>query len=100
MADLKAMLEGLGYADVKTYLRSGQAVFTADGPASAKAAAAIAADVERAIAEDLGLDVPVVVRSRAELARVIKANPFATGGPRPGQAVLHLPVRAASPPPT
>jgi uncharacterized protein (DUF1697 family) len=77
MADLKALVEDLGHADVKTHLRSGQVVFTADGPATAKAATAIGKDIERAITADLGLDVKVVVRSRAELAKVVKANPFA-----------------------
>jgi uncharacterized protein (DUF1697 family) len=78
MSDLKAVLEGRGYADVKTYLRSGQAVLTADGAASAKAAAKIAADVDRAITADLGMDVRVIVRSRAELAAVLDGNPLAT----------------------
>jgi uncharacterized protein (DUF1697 family) len=62
---------------VKTHLRSGQVVFTAAGPTTAKAATTIGADIERAIAADLGMDVKVVVRSRAELAKVVRANPFA-----------------------
>jgi uncharacterized protein (DUF1697 family) len=78
MADLKALLERLGHTEVKTYLRSGQAVFTADGAATAKTAARLASDIEGAIERDLGLDVPVVVRSRAELAKVLGSNPFAT----------------------
>jgi uncharacterized protein (DUF1697 family) len=82
MADLKAVLERLGYADVRTYLRSGQAVFTADGGASAKTptkiATKLATDIDQAITADLGMDVRVVVRSRAELAGVLESNPFAT----------------------
>lgn len=82
MADFAAVLEGLGFADVKTYLRSGQAVLTADGAASAKAAAKvatkIAADVDRAISAELGMDVRVVVRSRDEVAAVLDGNPLAT----------------------
>jgi uncharacterized protein (DUF1697 family) len=82
MADLKALLEGLGFADVKTHLRSGQAVFTASGPASGKAAGAastaMAADIEQAIAADLKMAVPVIVRTRSDLAAVVKANQFAT----------------------
>jgi uncharacterized protein (DUF1697 family) len=77
MADLKRLLEGLGYADVRTHLRSGQAVFTAAGAATATAAATIGDDIEQAITEGLGMDVRVVVRTRAELAQVIKANPLA-----------------------
>jgi uncharacterized protein (DUF1697 family) len=78
MSDLKAVLEGRGYADVKTYLRSGQAVLTADGRASVTAAAKIGADIDRAITAELGMDVRVVVRTRDELAAVLEDNPFAT----------------------
>jgi uncharacterized protein (DUF1697 family) len=81
MSDLKAVLEGLGYADVQTYLRSGQAVLTADAPARsqpAKTAAKIAADLDHALAAELGMDVRVVVRTRDELAAVLEGNPLAT----------------------
>jgi uncharacterized protein (DUF1697 family) len=74
MADLKALFEALGYADVKTHLRSGQAVLTADD----KAAASMATDIEDAITRTLGMSVSVVIRSRAELAAVIKANRLVT----------------------
>ena len=67
-----------GYTDVKTHLRSGQAVFTADGAATTKAAARLASDIEQAIEQQLGMEVRVVVRTRAELAKVLKANRFAT----------------------
>jgi uncharacterized protein (DUF1697 family) len=98
MADLKALLERLGYAEVKTHLRSGQAVFTAEGPATAKTAATIASDIEQAIATDLGLDVPVVVRTRAELAKVLGVNAFATPDRDPAKlfcVFLSEPVTAA-----
>ncbi len=78
MADLKALLERLGYTDVRTHLRSGQAVFTAQGAATTKAAARLASDIEQAIEQHLGMEVRVVVRTRAELAKVLKANRFAT----------------------
>jgi uncharacterized protein (DUF1697 family) len=103
MADLKALLERLGYADVRTYLRSGQAVFTADGPATAKAATrharAMASEIEQAIERDLDLTVPVVVRSRTELATVLTANRFATPDHDPARVFcvfLSEPVTAAA----
>jgi uncharacterized protein (DUF1697 family) len=85
MTDLKALLERLGHTEVKTHLRSGQVVFTAEGPATAKAAATLASDIEQAIEQDLGMTVPVVVRSRAELAKVLKANHFATADHDPAK---------------
>ena len=87
MADFKELLEGLGYLDVKTHLRSGQAVLTdPSGGSATTARTRIADQVEQAIAKDLGMDVPVVVRSRAELAKLTKANPFV----RPDRDVARL----------
>ena len=99
MADLKALLEGLGYTDVRTHLRSGQAVFTADGAATTKAAARLASDIEQAIEQQLGMEVRVVVRTRAELAKVLKANRFATPDRDPARVFcvfLSEPVTAAA----
>ncbi|MEC4019459.1 DUF1697 domain-containing protein [Streptomyces sp. H27-D2] len=72
MTRLRELLTGLGFTDVKTYLQSGNAVFTA--PDSSPDASARA--VERSIAEDLGLTVAVLVITREELAGVIEANPY------------------------
>jgi len=72
MADLRALLsEDLGLADVRTLLQSGNAVFTSDA-----APAALERDVADAIAARLGLEVPVVVRTRDELAAVVALNPL------------------------
>jgi uncharacterized protein (DUF1697 family) len=76
MADLKRLLEDLGYDDVKTHLRSGQAVFSAEGAATAAAATTLAGAIEDAITQQLAMDVRVVVRTRAEVAEVISTNPF------------------------
>lgn len=99
MADFKALLERLGYTEVKTHLRSGQAVFTVEGAATAKAAAQLARDIEQAIESDLAMTVPVVVRSRAELAKVLKVNPFVTPDRDPAKLVCVFfsePVTAAA----
>jgi uncharacterized protein (DUF1697 family) len=76
MPAFKAMLEGLGHTEVKTYLRSGQAVFTAEGAAGAAAARRIESEIEAAIAAEHAMDVPVVLRTRAQLAKAVKANPY------------------------
>ncbi len=75
MADLRRLLESLGYADVRTLLNSGNAVFTSPGPESAVARA-----VETAIAGELHMQVRVIVRSGSALAEVVAANPFAASG--------------------
>ncbi len=72
MADLRGLLTGLGYAEVTTYLQSGNAVFRC----SAKAASTAATDIERAVGSDLGVACRVVVRTAGELAAAIAADPL------------------------
>jgi uncharacterized protein (DUF1697 family) len=68
MARLRALLEELGYRDVRTYVNSGNVVFT--GPRRSER------HLEAAIAKTFGFEVPVVLRSRDELADVVQANPL------------------------
>lgn len=72
MGDLHDVVASLGHGTVRTHLRSGNVVFTSPGGD----ATAIAAGLEAAIADRLGLAPRVIVRSLAELAEVIRANPL------------------------
>lgn len=72
MSDLQALFVGLGHTDVITYIQSGNVVFRS----SAKTAAALESAIERRIERELGFKVPVVIRTKPELAKVIAANPF------------------------
>ena len=72
MADLRRIVESLGYGDVATYLQSGNVVFTSNDNDTA----AMTTELERALEETLGVRNSVVVLSRAELAKVIADNPF------------------------
>jgi uncharacterized protein (DUF1697 family) len=92
MADLRAVVSGLGYADVRTLLNSGNVVFTA--PARA-AATDLAPRIERAIASKIGVTSRVTVLSANELRTVIEENPFveiATNPSRLFVAVLTNPA--------
>jgi uncharacterized protein (DUF1697 family) len=73
MADLRAVMDGLGHQSVRTHLQSGNVVF--ESPK--RSDTALAAAIERAIAAELGLDVTVMVRRSDELAAVVGASPFA-----------------------
>jgi len=73
MAELRAVLSGLGYTGVATLLNSGNAVFRAPGGTSARHAAGIAA----AISTQLKVDVPVIVKSAGELAVIVSQSPIA-----------------------
>lgn len=70
MADLREVVSSLGHTDVSTYIQSGNVVFTAaDSPS-------LAANLERAIRDSLGVSPSVVVLTRNELAQVIANNPY------------------------
>ena len=90
MADLRALVTGLGHADVSTYIQSGNVLFSA--PPDAPGTTAIADEMTAAITAKLGVTAPVVVLTRDELADVIKANPFPD---EPNHKCLHAVFRAA-----
>lgn len=71
MAEFKAMLESLGYTQVKTLLNSGNAVFASAGRATEKHAKSIAA----ALQEKFAVATPVVVKSEAEFNAAVAGNP-------------------------
>ena len=72
MADLRAVVAGLGHTDVATYIQSGNVLFTS-GEADTEA---LAAGLEEAIESNLGVKPAVVVLSRADLRRAVRDNPY------------------------
>ena len=77
MPALRSLVEALGHRDVETYLQSGNVLFTPKGRAGKDLGPSLSA----AIAEATGHDVPVVIRTGAELARVVSRNPYAVDDP-------------------
>ncbi len=75
MADLRAIVEAVGHAEVKTYIQSGNVVFT---PAAGRAASddELAAAIEAGIEDRLAMRVGVVVLSRGELEQALEADPY------------------------
>ena len=71
MADLRAMGEACGFADVRSFIASGNLLF-----ASAMDEAAVKAALEVRLADYAGKRVAVLVRSAAELDAIVAANPF------------------------
>ena len=72
MADLRLALAEAGYTDVATVLQSGNLIVTApsDDPA------AVGDDVARLLEERFDVGVPCMVRTVAEVQRVIERNPL------------------------
>jgi uncharacterized protein (DUF1697 family) len=71
MPKLREALAAAGMKDVETYVQSGNVVVS-----SRKSPDRLARETERAIALGFGFDVDVVVRTRDELAEVVKRNPL------------------------
>lgn len=76
MAKLRALCGAAGFADVRTYIASGNVVLR-----SASTPRQVQRTLEATLAEYAGKPVGVLVRSPAEMAAVLAANPFATAAP-------------------
>ena len=72
MADLTRLVGALGGSDVRTYLQSGNVVYSGTKK--------VAAGLEQALLDELGVRSPVLVRSGAELAAVVAAKPYDADG--------------------
>lgn len=77
MADLRGLLGRLGFTDVRTHLRSGNAIFEADGRPPEE----VSPVIEAALAEDLGVRAAVMVRTAADLRAVVEDNPLPVPDP-------------------
>jgi uncharacterized protein (DUF1697 family) len=73
MSELREMIAGLGFRDVKTLLQSGNVVFR--GPA--KAPTRVESQLEAALEKRLGRTIDFHVRTAAEWLAIVEANPFA-----------------------
>ncbi|MFF9915296.1 DUF1697 domain-containing protein [Streptomyces sp. NPDC013457] len=74
MADLRSLLEELGHRDVRTYLQSGNAVFTTDTDRPTEQEQTTA--IEEAVEKRFGFRVDCLVRDADYLAAVVDACPF------------------------
>jgi uncharacterized protein (DUF1697 family) len=84
MRDLAELFRDAGCADVRTYIQSGNVVFAASATLARRVPAVVAA----AIKDRFGFDSPIVIRTAAELANLLRQNPFLKAGVDP--ATLHV----------
>lgn len=91
MAALRSSVEGLGFDDVTTYVQSGNVLFRA----ASQPEASLVRTLERTIRRTFDLDVTVLVRTAAQLARIEKENPYLAQ--RRDPATLHITFLAARP---
>lgn len=62
----------LGFKDAKTFIQSGNVVFTSPE----KDAKALASKIEKKLLKELGYEVPTFLRTEAELGALVKLAPF------------------------
>jgi uncharacterized protein (DUF1697 family) len=72
MTDLRDIVSSLAHSDVSTYIQSGNALFGTSRTDTAE----LAAEIEKAIEDRLGMTVGVIVLSSGDLAAIIDANPY------------------------
>lgn len=73
MKDLKLLFEKMRYTNVTTYKQSGNVIFnTTDNLSDIE----ISMEVQKAISDKYGFDVPVIIRSIKDLEQTIARNPF------------------------
>jgi uncharacterized protein (DUF1697 family) len=91
MKDLVEVCSATECGNVRTYIQSGNVVFTAP----ANVAKGLALSLGKKIEERFGFGVPVVLRSREQLERVMRNNPFLKAG-KP-ESTLHVSFLADEP---
>ncbi len=91
MADLRAMVEGLGCGDVRTILNSGNVVFTDRRSAPQEIASAIEGGIERVF----GFSARVTVLAAGELAQIVVENPLVEIATNPSRLLVTVPTEAS-----
>ncbi len=89
MDDLKRVASELGLGSPRTYIASGNLLFT-----SAKGEAELKRELERALEVHMGGPVGVMIRTAAEMAQAAAANPFVG---EPGNRVVAIFLDEAPP---
>ena len=91
MADLRTLIEDLGFSDVRTLLNTGNAVFRSARPNTARVASAI----EAAIQSKFGFSVAVVVVTARELNTIVTENPLPQAAGDPSRLLVAFVTKGA-----
>jgi uncharacterized protein (DUF1697 family) len=70
MNRLKELFETLGYANVTTYINSGNVIFESD-----KEKESIYKNVEKNLKKEFGFDIPVLIKTKQEMRKIAQAVP-------------------------
>jgi uncharacterized protein (DUF1697 family) len=91
MKDLVGFFTRTGCTDATAYIQSGNIIFRAPP----KLISRVSSSIEKAIREEFGYAVPVILRSAEEMSQVVKRNPFLRAGA--DEASLYVAFLADSP---
>lgn len=72
MANLVRVFQDAGCTNVRTYIQSGNVVFESP-PTTIES---VSSNIEETLLKKMGFNVPIVIRTAAELAEVARSNPF------------------------
>lgn len=75
MQQLRQVFESQGLSEVSTYIQSGNVVFGCDRLVSSL-------ELSSALAGHLGMEIDVILRTGAQLQRIVDGNPFPSADPR------------------
>lgn len=71
MSDLRRLCSEIGWANVQTYIQSGNLVFSTSGRP-----AALEVELQHAIERRFGFSIPIIIRAAEDWPTYIKTNPF------------------------
>jgi uncharacterized protein (DUF1697 family) len=91
MQDLRDLFTSLGFGSVESYVQSGNLAFKTPKSDPGR----LRKSIEEKLRADLGLDVPVLIRSSVQLREILQANPFIDRTDNP--AILHVTFLASPP---
>jgi uncharacterized protein (DUF1697 family) len=83
MGELRELLEGHGYEDVRTHLQSGNVILS-----STVSGARLERALERQLADGLGIEVEVLVRNRKQLADIVARDPLGKVAKNPSRYLV------------
>jgi len=83
MTELKSIAEELGFENSRTFIASGNLLFT-----SSKKEGLVARSLEDRLKRHMSAEVPVMVRTASEMTGVVKENPFQNAMPAKVAAIF------------
>jgi uncharacterized protein (DUF1697 family) len=93
MDRLRAFFEEMGFANVSTFIASGNVIFSA----SSDDVGSLSDRIEQRLAQRLGYDVPTFIRSPAELEAIAAFESADAGGSEPSASSLYVILLGAPP---